>query len=106
MALPESPAPGFVAATSLFKHDLEGGPSQRHDFGPGRHPGEFVFVPAHAGADEDEGWLIGLVINTADETSDLVILNAQDFEGPPQASVRIPHRIPPGFHGAWLPARC
>ena len=40
-----------------------------HDFGDGHLPGEFVFVPATADAEEDEGWLIGFVINTADETT-------------------------------------
>jgi carotenoid cleavage dioxygenase len=38
----------------------------------------------------------------AKQTTDLVILNAQDFAGPPQAVVTIPHRIPPGFHGNWV----
>jgi 8'-apo-carotenoid 13,14-cleaving dioxygenase len=104
MALPQTPDPAFVAATSLFKHDLATGARQVHDFGPSRYPGEFVFVPAHAVAAEDEGWLIGLVIDAASETTELVILNAQDFEGSPEASVRIPHRVPPGFHGDWLPS--
>ena len=54
---------GPFLGASLFKHDLETGTRQVHDFGPDRHPGEFVFVPAHADAEEDEGWLIGLVID-------------------------------------------
>jgi carotenoid cleavage dioxygenase len=93
----------FVGATQLYKHDLEAGTRQVHDFGPKRYPGEFVFVPAHAEAGEDEGWLIGLVIDMNDETTELVILNARDFEGEPQARIKIPHRIPPGFHGNWVP---
>jgi carotenoid cleavage dioxygenase len=92
----------FVGATRLYKHDLETGTRQVHDFGPKRYPGEFVFVPAHAEAAEDEGWLIGLVIDMNDETTELVILDARDFEGTPQARVKIPHRIPPGFHGNWV----
>jgi 8'-apo-carotenoid 13,14-cleaving dioxygenase len=94
---------GAFLGGALFKHDLEAGTRQVHDFGPGRHPGEFVFVPAHPDAAEDEGWLIGLVIDMNDETSELVILNAADFEGEPQARIAIPHRIPPGFHGNWVP---
>lgn len=104
MALGETADPAFASATSLFKHDLVKGTRQRRDFGPSRFPGEFVFVPARDGTAEDQGWLIGLVIDAAEEQTDLVILNAGDFEGPPQASVRIPHRVPPGFHGDWLPA--
>lgn len=102
MALPEGRVDQFLGATRLYKHDLETGARQVHDFGPGRYPGEFVFVPARDGAAEDEGWLIGLVVNYPAETTDLVILNAQDFEGEPQASVRVPHRVPPGFHGNWI----
>ena len=74
-----------------------------HDFGDGHLPGEFIFVPEAAGSGEDEGWLLGLVINAAEETTDLVILDARRFEAPPVATVRLPHRIPPGFHGNWFP---
>lgn len=94
---------GAFLGAGLLKHDLVAGTRQVHDFGPNRHPGEFVFVPAHADAAEDEGWLIGLVIDLNDETSELVILDAQDFEGTPVAMVKVPHRIPPGFHGNWVP---
>jgi carotenoid cleavage dioxygenase len=66
-------------------------------------PGEFVFLPKHAGSGEDEGWLMGYVIDSSSGTTDLVILDAQNFSGPPQATVTIPHRIPPGFHGNFIP---
>jgi len=97
--------PSFVSASHLIRHDLETGARAIHDFGPQRYPGEFVFVPAHPGAAEDEGWLMGYVINAADETTDLVLIDAQNFSGPPQAAISIPHRVPPGFHGNWIPAR-
>jgi carotenoid cleavage dioxygenase len=102
LALPEGGIEEFIGATCLYKHDLEAGTRQVHDFGPGRYPGEFVFVPAHEGAEEDEGWLIGLVVNYPEDTTDLVILDARAFEAGPRASIRIPHRVPPGFHGNWV----
>ncbi|MEQ1510338.1 MAG: carotenoid oxygenase family protein [Sphingopyxis sp.] len=92
----------FVAETYLIKHDLKAGARQTHQFGAHRHPGEFVFVPQSPDAAEDEGWLMGYVIDANNETTDLVIINAQDFSGPPQAIITIPHRIPPGFHGNWV----
>ncbi len=99
------PATDFqIAATALYKHDLETGARATHHFGDGRHPGEFVFVPAHAHAAEDEGYLIGLVVDLPRETTDLVILDARGFGGDPVATVRIPHRVPPGFHGNWVQA--
>ncbi|WP_425229449.1 carotenoid oxygenase family protein [Sphingomonas sp.] len=103
MALPDTAADQFVGATRLYKHDLETGTRAAHEFGAGRYPGEFVFVPAYADAAEDEGYLIGLVVDLPGETTDLVILNARAFAGDPVASIRLPHRVPPGFHGNWLP---
>lgn len=91
-----------VAGTELFKHDLETGETLRREFGEGRHPGEFVFVPRGEGSAEDDGWLIGLVIDAGNETSELTILKADDFLGEPQAVIHVPHRIPPGFHGNWV----
>lgn len=91
-----------MAGTELFKHDLKSGDKLVRNFGDGRHPGEFVFVPRSPDSDEDGGWLIGLVIDVARETSELQILNADDFLGEPQAVIHLPHRIPPGFHGNWI----
>ena len=72
------------------------------ELGEERYPGEFVFVPRSAESAEDDGWLIGLVIDAANETTELQILNADDFLGEPQAVIHVPHRIPPGFHGNWV----
>ena len=103
-AMPLSPQDRFVSATHLIKHDLVAGTREVHEFGTQRYPGEFVFVPRHAEAAEDEGWVMGLVIDAASQTTDLMILDARNFSGKPQAVVSIPHRVPPGFHGNWLPA--
>ena len=61
-------------------------------------------MPAHAEAGEEEGWLIGLVIEPDEHGTALEIIDARSFEAPPIAVVRLPHRVPPGIHGAWLPA--
>lgn len=102
LSLPEGGDTAFLGDSRIFKHDLEKGTRETHDFGKGKMPGEFVFVPAHAKSVEDEGWLVGYVIDTDNDTTDFVILNASDFAGKPQASVTIPMRIPPGFHGNFI----
>ncbi|MEO9636178.1 MAG: carotenoid oxygenase family protein [Parasphingorhabdus sp.] len=91
-----------MAGTELFKHDLTTGKTAVRTFGEDRHPGEFIFVPRSEDSGEDEGWLIGLVIDMSNETTELQILNADDFLGKPQAVIYLPHRIPPGFHGNWV----
>ena len=104
LALPAEPGEQFVLSNALHRHDLQTGTSLVHDFGPGRHPGEFVFTPRAPDAAEGDGWLIGLVIDMGAQTTDLVILDAMDFEGAPVARVHLPHRVPPGFHGNWIAA--
>ena len=74
-----------------------------HDFGPGRVAGEGVFVPRSPDAVEDEGWVMSIVYDATSDGSELVILDAQDFSGAAVASVRLPQRVPFGFHGNWVP---
>ena len=102
MALPEDRDPAFMGDSRLFKHDLEAGTRETHDFGEGKMPGEFVFVPASATSAEDEGWLVGFVIDAEKKTTDFVILDARNFTGAPQATITIPLQIPPGFHGNFI----
>lgn len=104
LGMPSGSDPSVPEETKLFKHDMKEGTRQIHDFGPGYVASEFAFVPAADATAEDHGWLMGYVIKPADGTSALVIINAQDFEGPAQAMIHVPHRIPPGFHGNWVPA--
>ena len=37
------------------------------------------------------------------DKSEMVIVNAQDFEAGPVTRIRLPQRIPYGFHGIWIP---
>ena len=69
----------------LIKHDLHTGASETHDFGPGTHAAEPVFVPASDDAAEDDGHVITFVYDENTNGSDLVILHAQDFAGDPVA---------------------
>ncbi len=89
-------------ANALLKHDLARGTAEAHDFGRNATAGEAVFVPAAAGADEDDGYVLAYVHNPDRGASDLVILAAQDFTAEPVARVHLPARIPLGFHGSWI----
>ncbi len=104
LGLPEQMTEALVGEAPLIKHDLEGGTHNVHAFGSGRIAGEFVFVPQHEDANEDEGWLMGFVIEPEGASTTLEILDARDITSAPVARIRIPHLIPPGIHGAWLPS--
>ncbi|WP_019629382.1 carotenoid oxygenase family protein [Actinomadura atramentaria] len=59
-------------------------------------PGEAVFVPAADRTSEDDGWLLSVV-----DGRELVVLDATDLTR--TASIRLPRRVPAGFHGSWIP---
>ena len=52
---------------------------------------------------EDEGWVLALRHDTANDTSDLAIFDAQAITDDPVAVVHLPVRVPNGFHGNWVP---
>lgn len=109
---------GYVAATgrwgdepiafdSFVKHDLWNGTSEVFDYGADCFAGEPVFAPdptRATGADgatgeHDAGWLLNLV-SSSDGSTDLVIVDAQALDE--VARVRMPRRVPFGFHGNWI----
>ena len=95
-----------VGVARLVRYDLQTGDALEHRFGttdvPGG-PGEAVFVPAPSGG-EAEGWYLAFVYDPGRDSSDLVILDAADFAGDPVARIRLPRRVPYGFHGNWISA--
>ena len=69
---------------------------------PGDSVGEPIFVPRSATAPEGDGHVIVLVHRAASNHSELMILNAQDITGAPEAVLKLPRRVPAGFHGNWM----
>ncbi|MET0727500.1 MAG: carotenoid oxygenase family protein [Acidimicrobiales bacterium] len=87
----------------LVRIDAKTGSAQVIDLGRGRVAGEWVMVPRHEHAAEDDGWLLSLVHDAATGRSELVVLPAAEPAAGPLARVLLPTRVPLGFHGNWLP---
>jgi carotenoid cleavage dioxygenase-like enzyme len=87
----------------VVRYDLESDSMQRYRVPEGDQNGEPVFVPRPAAAGEDDGWLLVCVYRHATNTTDLVILDGRNIDQDSIATVKLPRRIPAGFHGAWLP---
>lgn len=98
-----APAVGEGASVSdvLLKHDFDGGRTHTRAFGAGKALGEFIFHPSSPDAAEDDGVLMGYVYDHATDRSELALLDAQTMDD--VASVKLPHRVPAGFHGNWVP---
>jgi len=64
---------------------------------------EPVFVPREAEAGEGEGFVLTLYWRPETDRAELAILDAERLADGPLATVRLPHRIPHGFHACWLP---
>ncbi|WP_280264984.1 carotenoid oxygenase family protein [Nocardia wallacei] len=45
--------------------------------------------------------LMGFVYDAASDRSELAILGTLETA----ASIQLPHRVPAGFHGNWIPSR-
>jgi carotenoid cleavage dioxygenase-like enzyme len=89
--------------TSVAKIDLDrGGKVEVRAHGEGNGCGEPVFVPRSEGAAEDDGWVVYLAYDRERNASDFMILDARDVTGEPVAKIRIPERVPYGFHGNWI----
>ncbi len=99
---------GELAPGGAWQHlchvDLESGTRQTWHAGASDFVMEPVFAPRAEDAPEGDGWLLTPVYRAAENRSDVVIHRALDLEAGPVATVRLPHRMPYGFHGNWVPA--
>jgi carotenoid cleavage dioxygenase len=95
----KNPQPLF---DGIIKYNFSNGQSQTHEFGEGRYGGEAIFAPSLNASTEDDGWVLTFVHDENSQTSELVVINAQDITSEPVARVILPQRVPYGFHGAWI----
>ncbi|MEO1170597.1 MAG: carotenoid oxygenase family protein [Myxococcota bacterium] len=87
---------------ALVKYDLRTGSSTRFDYGEGVFGSEAPFAPRSPDGDEDDGYVVTFVTDRSDWQSAVWVFHAQRIEAGPIAKVRIPGRIPAGFHATWV----
>jgi carotenoid cleavage dioxygenase len=87
---------------TIVHFDLAKGARQTWTPGPGDFVMEPVVAPRDAG--EANGYVLTLVYRSAENRSDLVVLDAQNVKAGPIATAMLPLRVPFGFHGNWMAA--
>jgi carotenoid cleavage dioxygenase len=91
---------GFAGSVKI---DHQTGARELHQHGPGRAPAEGTFVEAPGAENSDEGYLMTYVYDEATDGSELVIIDSTRFDKEPVARIKLPQRVPFGFHGSWNP---
>lgn len=64
---------------------------------------EPAFVPRSPTAAEGDGYLLTVVGRLNENRSDLVILDTQDIQSGPVATIKLPFRLRAALHGCWVP---
>jgi all-trans-8'-apo-beta-carotenal 15,15'-oxygenase len=90
---------GNAPLQAFLKIDLESGERQLWSAAPRGYASEPVFVPHPNSQNEDDGWVLALVYDAACDRSDVVILDARNFNQGPIARLHLKHHIPYGLHG-------
>ncbi|MEM9654269.1 MAG: carotenoid oxygenase family protein [Actinomycetota bacterium] len=112
------PCEGWFGFRGLLKHDLVTGAETVVELPDGVYGSEAVMVPRSApqpGAEsepgsrsepgaEDDGYLLTYLIDTVNDRSSCLILDAAAPEDGPLATVSLPERISSGTHATWAPA--
>ncbi|MFE7278255.1 carotenoid oxygenase family protein [Streptomyces sp. NPDC057623] len=103
---------GYFVTTRGLTPDTMSDGLARHDYlldsttvvdGPDylTSPSEPVFVAREDACSEDDGYLLSLWWNRSTDLSELLIHDAADLRKVPLARVKLPSRVPFGFHGSW-----
>jgi carotenoid cleavage dioxygenase-like enzyme len=88
----------------IVKYDVETSRTQNYLWGAGRTANECPYAPRVGAHDEDDGYVVSFVADAnAGATGEVVILDAKNIEAGPVARVKIPQRVPVGFHAIWIP---
>jgi carotenoid cleavage dioxygenase len=88
---------------SIEHFDVEQGRRRVLDFGDGFVAFEPVIAPWSSTAGEGNGFVLAIVGSESEARTDLLILDAQQIDEGPIATVRLPHRVNGWFHGSWVP---
>ncbi|KAL2607817.1 hypothetical protein R1flu_026390 [Riccia fluitans] len=102
-----SKAKGFPMYGKLVKIDVsqkneDSKLVQFHDVADNTIYSEPVFVARPGSTEEDDGWIVTYVHNEATNISEMIIIDAQNFDEEPLARISLPQRVPYGFHGTYI----
>ncbi len=90
---------------ALVKYHTDTGTYERWDYGPGIYGSEAPFAPrlgAAAADAEDDGYVLTMTTDVSTWRSECLIFDAGALSQGPIARVKLPQRLPTGFHTRWV----
>ncbi|MEM6321677.1 MAG: carotenoid oxygenase family protein [Bacteroidota bacterium] len=87
---------------AIVKYNTEDGTSKTYEYGKYKYGSESPFIPKANAKSEDDGYVISFVTDARENTSEVVILDAQNIDKEPLARIILPQRVPLGFHACWV----
>lgn len=90
---------------ALCKYDTEAGTMQRYDYGDAVYGNEAPMAPrrgATADDPEDDGYVVTFTVDRKDWKSECLVFDARDVAMGPIARIKLPQRVPTGFHSTWV----
>jgi len=91
-----------VEFRALVKYDHETGSRARYDYEPGWYASEAPFARRLGGVGEDDGYVVTIATEAESLRSECWVLRAREIERGPIARVKLPARVPSGFHAKWI----
>ncbi len=88
--------------SGVYKYDYETGEKQIYHFPEGTCASETPFAPADNAQAEDDGYLVCFLSNGVTGESEAQVFDARDLTQGPVCRLRIPCRVPVGFHSCWV----
>jgi carotenoid cleavage dioxygenase-like enzyme len=88
----------------LMKYDVQAGRADTYWFGDGRWGSEAPFAARPGATAEDDGYLVSYVFDEREGRSEVAVLDAADITAGPVCTIKLPVRVPIGFHATWVPA--
>ncbi|GAA3985535.1 carotenoid oxygenase family protein [Streptomyces plumbiresistens] len=89
-------------AGAIARTDFEKQSTEYYKYEAGKAGIESIFVPRTPDSAEDDGWVLGYAIDVPTQTTEVLILSAQDLASGPIARIKVPSRPQYGFHSNWI----
>lgn len=86
----------------IIKYDLHRGTSEKTLMDGRKWLSEVGFCPRVGATDEDDGYVISFVHDEDADQSSVWVWHAQDIPGGPLCQIKLPVRVPLGFHSTFV----